>query len=549
MTRLLALLAALVLGTGAAWGQEASGEWYPVDRLRGPAADPPDAVDLESPRATMQSFVSALDRDDYERAAAALRLPEEPPAEPAELARMLGEVIERQVWVDWAGLPARPDAALEPADAAKREPRRSVELAQLDLERWPVAIRLQRVKPEDGEPRWLFSAQTVESVPALYDRYGPGWMERLLPRWWRATAVWSLRRWEFAAVPALLVGSALAGAAAYGALGGLERVFPGGWIRYAFRRAKAPLGLLAAAVAAQLVLNRALTFSAPITSTLTPIFVATMIVAVMMALLRVIDAGLDMVTRRVVGDIDDSKSRDQRHFYTSIYALRRLVVLIAFALGVGLFFWELDIFGGLGLSLLASAGVLTVILGIAGQTVLGNILASLQIAFAKPIRIGDSVGYEGEWAYVESIFFTFVTLRTWDERRLIVPVQYFISNPFENWTMKNAQMTQTFWLTFDHLADTEAIRETFMKIACEDEDVLQDEMLKMLVLEHDAQGVRCRFYATSKDPSTAWNMHARLMEAVLAWVRRTHPEWWPREREINLGGDDAGERRGDRSAA
>ena len=204
-------------------------------------------------------------------------------------------------------------------------------------------------------------------------------------------------------------------------------------------------------------------------------------------------------------------------------------------LGAGVVLSQLHLFETLGLSLLASAGVLTVILGIAGQTVLGNILASLQIALAKPIRIGDSVHYEGDWAYVEAIFYTFVRLRTWDDRRLIVPVQYFVSNPFENWSMQDAKMTRTFTLVLDHSAEVQPLRDAFLGFAEEDEDVIEQEESKVLVTDHDHNGKHVRFYATSPDPTAAWQMHARLRERMMKWIEDNHPEWWPRERVVDVG--------------
>ncbi len=244
---------------------------------------------------------------------------------------------------------------------------------------------------------------------------------------------------------------------------------------------------------------------------------------------------LEVIERRHVGDMDGDEDSEKRDLYTSIYAFRRLVLLAAVIVAASVVLSELNLFESFGTSLLASAGVLTVILGIAGQTVLGNILASLQIAFAKPIRIGDSVLYEGHWAYVEAIYYTHVRLQTWDGRRLIVPVKYFISHPFENWSVVDAKMTWTFTLTLDPIADVEAVRDVFLDIASKDGDVMQDELLKVLVEAQDSSGLFVRFYVTAADPSTAWTLHARLREQVIRWISETHPEWWPRERVADMG--------------
>jgi small-conductance mechanosensitive channel len=525
--------AALCVYAGAGVGQERSDTlWYAIDAAEPAAAPAPLSFDRSSPRATMRSFLSAADAGRFETAAAALRPAPGVEAAPATLARMLAEVIRRQVWLNLESLSDRADAVSETGrnDPVAGRPRRSVPIASLEHGRFPATIRLNRYRAPGGDPVWLFPEQTTARIPALFDRYGPGWLETRLPEWCRGPTGLGVRRWELAALPLLGVAATIVACAVSAALGLLRRALPYRWLRSGFDAARTPLGLLAGALAARFAVVGALGFSSPITAILNPGLLIVVAIAVMMALLRVIDAALDRITHRYVGDIDDRSSRDERQFYTSIYAARRLVTLIAFLFVVGVLMWEIDAFGDLGLSLVASAGVLTVILGFAAQTALGNILASLQIAIAKPIRIGDSVFYEDQWCYVESIYYTFVRLRSWDERRMIVPVQHLISHPFENWSMTDAKLTETFALALDHDAEPEALRDAFETIAGEDPDVMAGETLKMQVIEHRPEAQILRFYATASDPSTAWTMHTRLREAMLAWVRANHPEWWPRER-------------------
>ncbi len=536
---LIAVLCVAV--AGAASAQEAEGFYYEVDALHPSTLTLPDGFDLHSPRATLRSFSDAVRRYAFKDAATALHSGKATDAERVELARMLSEVMDRQIWLDGGNISDRPDAVIEWVRDNPRagEAQRSIALGTVNLGRFPVTLRLDRYKAPDQPAVWLFSQESVEKTPALYKLYGPGWVEAKLPRWWRERSVLSVRRWEIAALPLMVLAGVTIGWIISAILQRIRRRMAPGWPRRAVGDARLPLSILAAAIFAQTTINSALGFSGEISSILTPILIAAIVLAIMMTLLRIIDAGLDIVTEHYVGEIDDRLGRDDRQLYTSIYALRRVVTLIAFFAGVGLVLWELGAFRNVGISLLASAGVVTVILGIAGQTVLGNILASLQIAIAKPIRIGDSVNYEGQWAYVEAIFYTFVRLRTWDNRRLMVPVQYFISHPFENWSMTEAKMTQTFYLVLDHTADTGAVRAHFLELSAADEDVLDDEVLKMQVLDHSADGIHCRFYATATDPTTAWDMHARLQEAMLAWVRETHPEWWPQNRVLSASGEAA----------
>lgn len=535
----LSLLAAMQVFALAAAAQEAS--VYQVEDLHPGATDPDDALDLSSPRGALRSFLATIEIGDYKTAARALRRSARTDVPPPELARMLGEVIDRRLWIDGGGLPDRPDAMVESLGDNPRagEARRSIALGTVEYERFPITIRLNRYQSGDTGPVWLFAEDTVAATPALYARHGPGWLESRLPAWWRERSALSVRHWEIAALPLLILCAAAIAGLISGSLGWLRKHVRPAWVAGAVTASTTPVALLAAAIFVQAVLNSALGFSGEITALLTPLLIAAIVIALVMAVLRVIDAGLDVVTRRYVGEIDDRIGRDDRHFYTSIYALRRGVALLAFLVGAGLIFWELGIFRNIGLSLLASAGVATVVLGIAAQTVLGNILASLQIAIAKPIRIGDSVSYEGQWCYVEAIFYTFIRLRTWDERRLLVPVKYFISHPFENWSMTDATTIETFTLVLDPMADTEALAAQFRRIAREDDDLRAEETLKMQVTGQDADGMQCRFYATAPDPTSGWNLKCRLRDAMLSWVRRTHPEWWPRERIVSAEGRPA----------
>jgi small-conductance mechanosensitive channel len=523
-------------------GSGPSDAWFEVERLNAGLGPAPEALDRATPMGAVESFLAAVRAERYVEAAHLLDLARVPPdAQPrrgAELARKLGVILENHVWIDWDALPDRPDAV--PLAGAGNDPlagemRRSLLVDRLELGGHAVPLRLNRVKPAGGDPAWVFSRQSVDNIDALYDRYGPGWVADILPLEWQRQGWLSLERWEFVALPLIAVAAVLVFLLLRLVFRALVSIAPWQWAQHACRAACAPLALLGAAGLLHYATLTLVTFSAPITGVLNPLLIAAIVIAVTVTLVRAIDAAIAAVTKNLLGDTSQELDQRQRQIFTSIYAARRTVLLVTFLAGLGFVLMQLDIFGSLGISLLASAGVLTVILGIAAQPVLGNLIASLQIAMTQSIRIGDAVQYEGNWAYVESIFYTFVRLRTWDDRRLIVPVQYFISKPFENWSVVEKKMTRVFLLTLDPLADVEALRQAYLEIARADGDVMADEMLKVLVMDQDHNGVHVRFYCTAKDASTAWNMHCRLREKTLAWIRQNHPEWWPRQRELQFG--------------
>ena len=538
-------------GGGADREEETSGEgsegpseyYFRIDRLNAGLGRAPGSLDRETPQASLESFLFAARGDRPERAAHVLDLSDLEPARQrargAALADKLRQVIDRKVWIDWASVTDRPDGLNEYASTKSPvggDPRRSVRLERLDLGDRTVSIRMNRVKPQGGEPVWVFSRQTVALVEPLYERYGPTPLERALPAALKRDAFDGVPWWELIALPAHRA------ALDRRRLGRLPRPRRAQRARArratrrgARARARAPAALFVAAFAARRLAGEFLVFSASINTFLNPILIGLIILSAIFAIVRVIDAILDVLERREIGDqnIDDEQNTELRHRYTNLYAARRIAVFIAVIVGLGVILIQTNIFSALGISILASAGVLSIIIGLAAQTVLGNILSSLQIAIAKPINIGDSVNYEGDWAYVEAINYTFVELRTWDLRRLIVPVKYFVSNPFENWSKTEPRMVKPVVLRLDHDADVDALRKHWAEIARADEDVDGEDWIKTLVIGHDDEGISVRFYCSAKDPTTAWNMHCRLREKMLAYVSERE-DYWPRERVVDL---------------
>ncbi len=516
--------------------QDSGGAWYEVES--GALREPENTQDIQrrTPRETVRKFIALTKDGQFEDAAHYLNLSDLPPERQAEdgprLARQLALVIERQLWIDWAGLSARPDAMLETGtsnNALAGKPRRDIGLKMVELDGQAYEIRLGRYKAPDRDAVWLFTPQTVQNIPALFDAFGPRHFERYIPD--KLTVqLGGLRAWEWLLIPVMLAALFGLGWLVWRLVGFFAARVSRQLIRQAIERSRFPLAMVAVAAAAQIMLEIGVSFSGPATTLLRPVLLIVMVAGIGITALKIVDAILDRITLGVVGDIDDTRSLDERELYTSIYAIRRVIVLLMVSIAVIVVLARLNLFGSLGMSLLASAGVLTVLLGIAGQAVLGNIMASLQIALAKPIRIGDSILFEGNWAYVESIFYTFLRLRTWDERRIIVPVKYFVSQPFENWSVKDARILKTITIFLDHRADMEILREVFFDIAKADDDVIEHDKLFTAITGHFEAGQEISFYAMCPDPSTGWSTSMRLREKLLKHIREEHPEWWPQDR-------------------
>lgn len=516
--------------------QEQTETWYEVGES---ALEPlPNDSDIQrrTPRETVRNFIVLTKNKQFSDAAQYLNLADLPEGSRAEdgkeLARQLALVVERQLWIDWAGLSARPDAMLETGgtnNALAGKPRHDIGLKLVEVDGQAFEIRLGRYKAPGADPIWLFTPQTVQNIPVLYAAFGPRRFEAYIPDS-LTRQLGGLRLWEWVLLPMMLAALFGLGWAISRIVGWVAHKRSGPPIRQALERSRIPLSFVAVALAAQFMLQVGVSFSGPATTILRPFLLIVMVAGLGVTALKIVDAVLDRITLRVIGEIDDTRSLDQRELYTSIYAIRRIIVLLMVGIAVFAVLARLNLFASLGMSLLASAGVLTILLGIAGQAVLGNIMASLQIALAKPIRIGDSILFEGDWAYVESIFYTFLRLRTWDERRIIVPVKYFVSQPFENWSVTDARILKTITIILDHRADIETLRNVFFDLARDDEGVIDHDQLFAAVTAHSETGQEMSFYAMSSDPSTAWETSMRLREDLLKHIREKHPDWWPRER-------------------
>ncbi|MEU5362853.1 mechanosensitive ion channel domain-containing protein [Streptomyces sp. NPDC005925] len=180
-----------------------------------------------------------------------------------------------------------------------------------------------------------------------------------------------------------------------------------------------------------------------------------------------------------------------------------------------------------GASLLASAGILGIVAGVAAQSTLGNLFAGLQIAFGDMVRIGDTVVVDGEWGTVEEITLTFLTVRTWDERRITMPVSYFTSKPFENWSRGGAEMTGTVFWHLDHSAPIDLMRERLGDILrqCPAWD---GRACNLSVTDSTPNTMQVRALVTAKDADDLWTVRVAVREAMVRWLADHHPYALPR---------------------
>jgi small-conductance mechanosensitive channel len=217
-----------------------------------------------------------------------------------------------------------------------------------------------------------------------------------------------------------------------------------------------------------------------------------------------------------------------RRFMTRFKVFQRLAVAIIAVLAVGAMLLTFEKLRSLGVSLLASAGVAGVVIGFSAQKGLSMVLAGLQVAWTQPIRIDDVVIVEGEWGRIEEITLTYVVVRIWDLRRLVLPINYFLEKPFQNWTRTSANLLGAVYLKLDYHAPVDAIRAELERI-CNDEgaELWDGEVCNVQVTDATERTMEVRLLVSGADASKTWSLRCLVREKIIDFLRREHPETLP----------------------
>ncbi len=218
-----------------------------------------------------------------------------------------------------------------------------------------------------------------------------------------------------------------------------------------------------------------------------------------------------------------------RRATTQTRVLSRVVIFIVWIIALSAMLMTFSGIRELGVSLLASAGITGIVVGFAAQKTLGNLIAGIQIAFTQPIRIDDVVIVENEWGRIEEITLTFVVVRIWDQRRLVLPITYFVENPFQNWTRVSADILGAVYLYTDYTLPLEAIRQETQRIA-EKTDLWDGKLCIVQVTDCKPQVMETRLLLSAVDSSTAWQLKCHVREQILRFIQRDYSHSLPRVR-------------------
>lgn len=218
------------------------------------------------------------------------------------------------------------------------------------------------------------------------------------------------------------------------------------------------------------------------------------------------------------------------------FLVRGLNILIVI-IGLGAALMTFEGVRHVGGSLLASAGIGGIVLGFAARPVLGNLLAGMQIALTQPFRIDDVLHVQGEWCWVEEVTATYVVLRVWDLRRLIVPLQWFIENPFQNWSRNTTDMMGTVFLWLDYAVPVDPLREEFARLLRQAPQ-WDGRTETVQVTDSNERALQIRFLMGAPDSSKAWELRCAVREGLVTFVQNHYPEHLPRVRARLMDGSD-----------
>jgi small-conductance mechanosensitive channel len=243
--------------------------------------------------------------------------------------------------------------------------------------------------------------------------------------------------------------------------------------------------------------------------------------------LRVVRVSEQAAMRRFSIEMKDNLHARRKRTQALVLSRVASVVIVVVALSAVMLTFE----GArtVGASLLASAGVAGLVAGIAARSTLGNLVAGIQIAFTEPIRLDDVVVVEGEWGRIEEITLTYVVVRIWDSRRLVLPTTYFVETPFQNWTRSNAQVLGAVHLHVDYTTPVDDIRAELERVL-QTNDKWDGDAWVLQVVEAKERTIELRALMTAEDAPTSWDLRCEVREALVGYLQEHHPGSLPRLR-------------------
>ena len=257
--------------------------------------------------------------------------------------------------------------------------------------------------------------------------------------------------------------------------------------------------------------------------------VANMAIILSVAWILIVVSGIfvDLIESRF--DITVSDNRRARRVHTQLRVMRRVIAVVIIVIGALAALMSFSQGRTIATSVLASAGVLGLVIGIAGQSTIGNLIAGIQIAFSDALRIDDVVVVDADWGTIEEITLTYVVVALWDQRRLVLPVSYFVTTPFENWTRTSSQILGTVMLFCDYTVPVEQVRRELLEFV-KTSPLWDHRVVTLQVVDATEHTLQLRALVSAATSSRAWDLRCAVREHLVAYLRDHHPSSLPRTR-------------------
>lgn len=235
----------------------------------------------------------------------------------------------------------------------------------------------------------------------------------------------------------------------------------------------------------------------------------------------------DVMTNRYRLDVADNLLA--RRIQTQFQMLRRVLVILVVVITVSIMLMTFPAIKHIGMSILASAGLASLVVGMAMKGTLANIIAGVQIAFTQPFRLEDAVVVEGEWGWIEEIGTMYVVVRIWDLRRLVLPLSYFLDHPFQNWTRTSADLLGSCFIYTDYTVPVDPLREELRRI-CESTPLWNKKVCVLQVSDCCQNTLQLRALMDARNSSDAWDLRCLVREKLVEFLQRNYPQSLPRVR-------------------
>lgn len=228
-------------------------------------------------------------------------------------------------------------------------------------------------------------------------------------------------------------------------------------------------------------------------------------------------------------DLKKADNLKERKIRTQLQFIRKFALSLIVIITIAIILLSFESMRKIGAGLLTGVGIGGIIIGFAAQKSLGNLLAGLQIAFTQPIRIDDVVIVEGEWGRIEEITMTYVVVNIWDQRRLILPITYFVEKPFQNWTRVSSEILGTVFLNLDYMAPVEKLREELTSLL--NQTPLWDKRVNVVqVTDNKQDTIEIRFLMSARSSGEAFDLRCLVREHMIKFLRENYPESLPKIR-------------------